>query len=87
MITTWARLIPDDVIRGVDGGDWLILATSVTPLTCRIEMRNPASGRTVTGTPRPDSVVTVLTESPIREILAVFGAAGLPAEYLETINA
>jgi hypothetical protein len=77
-VTTWAQVLPRDVIRGADGREWLVASIGGGEFVM-IDFND----RVVTGKPRGDSAVTVLKPAPLREILAVFREAGIILTFIE----
>ena len=86
IVTTWSQVMPGDVIRGADGREWLVRSVAVSygfSVERNIVMID-FNYRVVEGRPRGDSAVTILRPAPIREIMAIFEAAGMPLTYLST---
>lgn len=82
-VITWGEVLPGDVIRGADGGQWVISARVLIAhsLFAPIVMSSQVNASELSGTPRKDSAVTLLSGGDLRTAMDTFTAAGLPAHY------
>jgi len=90
-VMMWRQVEPADVIRGADGGRWMVLRRETAATgqsgtwyraTAEIELGRTNPTQTRTGSPRGTDGVTVLSRGELGQAIDAFTGAGLAVRVL-----